>query len=104
VANIAAVLWAASCFTWFFLCAFCLQRVLGYNAVLASAASARTGQLSLSGVDPTVALNGGYHVAFALGAGCALIAAACCAFLLPCGKRGQALDAGDRWRVCLDLP
>jgi EmrB/QacA subfamily drug resistance transporter len=43
-------------------------------AVLASFAAARTGALQGAGVDATVALNGGYHVAFLLGAICAAVA------------------------------
>lgn len=37
-ANIAAVLWAAAMFAWFFICALYLQRVLGYNALQVSLA------------------------------------------------------------------
>src|SRR5262249_23582146 len=32
ISNIVAVLWAAACFVWFFICALYLQRVLGYDA------------------------------------------------------------------------
>ena len=44
-------------------------------AVLASLAAAQTDRLLASGVDPRVALTGGYHVAFAVGAVFALAAA-----------------------------
>lgn len=36
--------------------------------------------------DPVAALNGGYHVAFAMGAMCAVAAAVLCAVLLPAGS------------------
>jgi hypothetical protein len=45
-------------------------------AILASAAAARMRKLSLSGADALVALNGGYHVAFAIGSVLAVAAAA----------------------------
>jgi len=44
-------------------------------ALLASAAAARTDILASAGADSISALNGGYHVAFALGALCSLLAA-----------------------------
>jgi MFS family permease len=43
-------------------------------AVLASAAVARSGDLLASGSNPVVALNGGYHLAFAVGSACAATA------------------------------
>ncbi|MDB6159821.1 MAG: transporter [Gammaproteobacteria bacterium] len=44
-------------------------------AVLVSSAAARTAILIGSGTDPIQALNGGYHVAFGIGAACAAAAA-----------------------------
>ena len=44
-------------------------------AVLASLASARTASLQAAGADAVAALNGGYHVAFVIGAACAAAAA-----------------------------
>ncbi|MUV14411.1 DHA2 family efflux MFS transporter permease subunit [Noviluteimonas gilva] len=44
-------------------------------AVLASLASARTASLQAAGADAVTALNGGYHVAFVIGAACAASAA-----------------------------
>lgn len=44
-------------------------------AVLASVAAARTTQLLGTGTDPVVALNGGFHIAFLIGAGFAALAA-----------------------------
>jgi EmrB/QacA subfamily drug resistance transporter len=55
-------------------------------AILTSAAAAWTTKLSEAGADPIAALNGGYHVAFALGAACAVGAAVLCAVLLPAGS------------------
>ena len=54
-------------------------------AVLASLAAARTDVLLSSGADSLVALNGGYHVAFALGAVFAAAAALLGAVLLRAG-------------------
>jgi predicted MFS family arabinose efflux permease len=54
--------------------AFMMGGALGL-AVLASLASARTQMLAAAGAEPAVALNGGYHLAFALGAAFAAIAA-----------------------------
>jgi MFS family permease len=54
-------------------------------AVLASAAAAWTQKLTISGVEPLVALNGGYHVAFAIGAVLAATAAVLGVVLLPSG-------------------
>ena len=47
-------------------------------AVLASLAATRTQGLLASGTGPTEALLGGYHLAFGLGAACALLAGAIC--------------------------
>ena len=52
-------------------------------AVLASAAAAWTQRLSNSGAEPLVALNGGYHLAFAMGALLAAAAAVMGGVLLP---------------------
>ena len=52
-------------------------------AVLASAAAAWTQRLSNSGAEPLVALNGGYHLAFAIGAVLAAAAAVMGGVLLP---------------------
>jgi hypothetical protein len=51
-------------------------------AVLASAAASRTDSLTSSGHGPLAALNGGYHLAFLIGAGFALLAAAVAAVLI----------------------
>ena len=51
-------------------------------AVLASVAASRTGSLARSGDSETVALTGGYHVAFVVGATFAAAAAALGAVLL----------------------
>jgi EmrB/QacA subfamily drug resistance transporter len=51
-------------------------------AILASVAASRTDSLTSSGHSPLAALNGGYHVAFLIGAGFALIAAAVGAALI----------------------
>jgi EmrB/QacA subfamily drug resistance transporter len=45
-------------------------------AILASVAASRTESLTSSGHGPLAALNGGYHVAFLIGAGFAVVAAA----------------------------
>jgi EmrB/QacA subfamily drug resistance transporter len=54
--------------------AFMMGGALGL-AVLASVAAARTSHLTASGHGTLVALTGGYHVAFLIGAGFALVAA-----------------------------
>jgi len=62
-------------------------------AVLASLAAARTEGLSAAGVAPTAALNGGYQVAFLVGA---IFAAAACAIgarLFRAGAPGQPASA-----------
>ncbi|HEY4210682.1 MAG TPA: DHA2 family efflux MFS transporter permease subunit [Steroidobacteraceae bacterium] len=51
-------------------------------AILASGAAARTGGLLTTGVDPVTALNSGYHLAFALGGACSLVAAGLSAMFL----------------------
>jgi hypothetical protein len=55
-------------------------------AILASAAATWTGKLSILGAEPLVALNGGYHVAFAIAAVFAATAAALGVVLLPAGS------------------
>jgi hypothetical protein len=55
-------------------------------AILTSAAANWTTKLSEAGADPIAALNGGYHVAFALDAACAVGAAVLCVVLLPAGS------------------
>ena len=55
-------------------------------AVLASAAAAWTQKLTISGVEPLAALNGGYHLAFAIGAVLASAAAVIGIVLLPSGR------------------
>lgn len=54
--------------------AFMMGGALGL-AVLASIAAARSGVLGASGMEQAAALNGGYQIAFLIGAGCALLAA-----------------------------
>ena len=51
-------------------------------AVLASAAASRTDSLSSSGHDPPAALNGGYHLAFMIGAAFAVAAIVVAAALI----------------------
>ena len=59
-------------------------------AVLASLAAARTAKLLAFGADSLVALNGGYHVAFALGAVFAAAASLLSAALLRAASRAAA--------------
>ena len=59
-------------------------------AVLASLAAARTGDLLASGADSAAALNGGYHIAFALSAVFAAAAALLSAVLLRKGHQAPA--------------
>jgi EmrB/QacA subfamily drug resistance transporter len=66
-------------------------------AVLASLAVARTNSLLLSGADSLIALNGGYHIAFLIGAVFAAAAALLGAFFLRVGQRAtvhQGEEAG----------
>ena len=51
-------------------------------AILASLAATRTDSLSSSGHSALAALNGGYHLAFMIGAAFAVIAAAVAALLI----------------------
>jgi EmrB/QacA subfamily drug resistance transporter len=69
--------------------AFMMGGALGL-AVLASLAAARTAELGASGEALPVALNGGYHVAFILGALFAAAAALLSALLLRPGSQPQA--------------
>jgi EmrB/QacA subfamily drug resistance transporter len=63
-------------------------------AVLASLAAARTASLEAAGAASAAALSGGYHVAFALGALFAAIAALLSAVLLDAGKQAPAHGSG----------
>jgi MFS family permease len=58
-------------------------------AILASLAAARTASLSAAGADATAALNGGYHLAFLLGATAAVMAAVLAAVLVRSRVHGQ---------------
>jgi MFS family permease len=71
--------------------AFMMGGALGL-AVLASLAAARTGGLLAAGADPLVALNSGYHLAFAVGAVFAAGAAVLGATLLRAGVQGPARE------------
>ena len=72
--------------------AFMMGGALGL-AVLASAAAARTHALATGGHDASAALVGGYHVAFAIGAVFALVAAALgAAFLRAPGAEQQVIE------------
>jgi MFS family permease len=53
--------------------AFMMGGALGL-AILASVAAARTASLTAAGESAVIALNGGYHLAFSLGAVCAAVA------------------------------
>ncbi|HYS51632.1 MAG TPA: MFS transporter, partial [Burkholderiales bacterium] len=59
-------------------------------AVLASLAAARTDRLLSFGADSLAALNGGYHIAFAIGAVFAAAAALLSAGLLRSGQQAGA--------------
>jgi len=61
--------------------AFMMGGALGL-AVLASLAARRTGSLTAQGESAVTALNGGYHLAFLVGAAFAVVAAALAAGLL----------------------
>jgi hypothetical protein len=64
-------------------------------AVLASMAAARTGDLLAAGAGLPAALNGGYQLAFVMGALCAAVAALLAAILLRPGavQAGEAVSA-----------
>jgi EmrB/QacA subfamily drug resistance transporter len=64
-------------------------------AVLASLAAARTDKLLASAADSVAALNGGYHIAFALGAVFAAAAALASAVLLRAGERASAHERDE---------
>jgi MFS family permease len=74
--------------------AFMMGGALGL-AVLASLADSRTGSLRASGDGPLVALTGGYHVAFLVGAVFAVGAAAVGAVFLRAGAAAVAPDEED---------
>jgi hypothetical protein len=116
-ANVIGVLMAGGMFAWFFLSALYLQQILGYSplevglasgvvntpfmmggavglAVLASVAASRTETLEASGDGALVALNGGYHVAFLVGAVFAVAAAAVAGALLRAGATAPAHGGG----------
>ena len=73
-------------------------------AVLASLAAARTESLLASGAESLFALNGGYHVAFAIGAVFAAAAALLSAVLLRAGLQVPAHENEEatHHRTCLD--
>ena len=62
-------------------------------AVLASLAAARTSFLLERGAAQVAALNGGYQLAFALGAACGAVAAVLCAMLLRSPAAERAADS-----------
>jgi MFS family permease len=64
-------------------------------AVLASVAAARANSLLSSGADSAVSLNGGYHVAFLIGAVFAATAALLGAIFLHAGKQAAAASCGE---------
>jgi EmrB/QacA subfamily drug resistance transporter len=68
-------------------------------AVLASLAAARTDGLLVSGTDRLAALNGGYHVAFVIGAVFAAAASLLGAALLRAGQRPPVHDGDGAERV-----
>jgi MFS family permease len=70
-------------------------------AVLASLAASRTSHLLASGQAHLSALNGGYHLAFLIGAGFALLAAALAASLLraPAAMPGDETVSGQEGQV-----
>ncbi len=70
-------------------------------AVLASLAAARSGSLASAGADAVAALNGGYHVAFVVGAVCAATAAVLGGLLL---RIAPAPTLDDEIEECLAEP
>ena len=74
--------------------AFMMGGALGL-AVLASIATSRTHSLEASGDSSLVALTGGYHLAFAAGAGFALLAAATGAAFLRVGAPDRAPETEE---------
>jgi EmrB/QacA subfamily drug resistance transporter len=77
---------------------FMMGGALGH-AVLASLAAARTDGLLVSGTDRLAALNGGYHVAFIVGAVFAAAASLLGAALLRAGQRPPVHDGDGAERV-----
>jgi EmrB/QacA subfamily drug resistance transporter len=75
--------------------AFMMGGALGL-AILASLAASRTDSLLDSGATSLVALNGGYHAAFLVGAAFAAVAAALSVVLLPGGARAPAHGGEER--------
>jgi len=67
-------------------------------AVLASVAAARTDALSAGGAASSLALNGGYQLAFGLGAAFAIAAAALGALRVHEARRDRGLQPGDAER------
>ena len=59
-------------------------------AILATLSSTRSGQLRADGQSLTSALSGGYHLAWAIGAGLTLLAIALAATVLRRGANAQA--------------
>jgi len=74
--------------------AFMMGGALGL-AVLASLADARTDRLLALGADSVAALNGGYHLAFAVGAVFAAAAALLGAVLLRAGEQAGARETAE---------
>ena len=74
--------------------AFMMGGALGL-AVLASLAAARTDRLLALGADSLAALNGGYHIAFAIGAVFAAAAALASAVLLRPGQQASPHESDD---------
>jgi MFS family permease len=72
--------------------AFMMGGALGL-AILASLAAARTEALTAAGVSELIALNGGYQLAFVVGAFAGLIAAGLGGFAIVEGKRGKEKGA-----------
>jgi len=64
-------------------------------AILASLAAARTDSLAASGASPLVALSGGYHVAFAVGAVFAAVAALLSAALFRTGLHAPKHESDE---------
>jgi MFS family permease len=74
--------------------AFMMGGALGL-AVLASTAAAKTAALQALGIDARAAINGGYHVAFLLGALCAAAAATYGYLVIRARMPAAAQQAGD---------
>ncbi len=78
--------------------AFMMGGALGL-AVLASLAASRTDSLKASGDGPLVALNGGYHAAFLVGAVFVVLSAAVCAALLRAGMTAAGHEGEEAFGV-----